>query len=129
MEGYLQLHSEELNQKVYTILDGTNFKYYSEDPLKFPSKPLATIDLKIAKLNELESTKKGKSFALSLPNSTIIEFSCATNSIKGQWMKSILLKNNISNEANEKSSIVLLPKKAQYEKISEGNYCELHYII
>lgn len=88
-QGYLQVHRNGENSKVFAILTAKNLVLYPEDPAKFPnSTPTSSIDISKSKLIDEGNFKRPKSFGV-LFDQGFLEFSCATNSARSLWLKSV----------------------------------------
>lgn len=92
-QGYLQFSNGDLSQRVFVILTESNISCYNADPSTSSQRtqPFSVFDNRLVKVADgAASMKKPKTFALIVSDSMQVEFSCPTNSIKYQWVKSIL---------------------------------------
>jgi hypothetical protein len=88
-QGYLQAFRNGEATKVFAVLTNKQLSLYTEDPSKTSAAILiSSIDVSKSKVLEEGNFKRPKSFGV-FSDQSFLEFSCATNSARISWLKSI----------------------------------------
>lgn len=104
-QGYLQAFRNGEATKVFAVLTNKQLSLYTEDPSKNSAAILtSSIDVSKSKVLEEGNFKRPKSFGV-FSDQNFLEFSCATNSARISWLKSIHGAKEISESLQKLKGI------------------------